>query len=196
MQYARKIQLSTALAFILIAPSGEVALAASAKQTFPAEALCAVVSVIDGDTLKCYAPALDADDEKPMCRDPNGTVIDSCWSVRLLRIDTGETTYHDPKAQTRPRWTCEAEHDAGIAAKERLAELVRAAGGVVVLTKIQRDYYPGRRDAEVTGDGVNFSDVLLRENLAAPYKGSAKDRKKKWCHPRSPLNVVKPGDAR
>lgn len=182
------------LALMLIPPSDGVALAASIKQTFPAEALCAVVSVIDGDTLKCYAPALDLDDQKPMCRTSDGTVIDSCWSVRLLRIDTGETTYHDPKAQTKPRWTCEAEHEAGIAAKERITELVRNAGGVVVLTKIQRDYYPARRDAEVTGGGVNFSDVLLRENLAAPYKGSAKDRKKKWCHPRQPLHVVRPGN--
>ncbi len=142
--------------------------------------------------LKCFAPALDTEDEKPMCRDPSGNVVDSCWSVRLLRIDTGETTYHDPKAQTRPRWTCDAEYHAGVAAKEKMVDLVKAAGGIVYLSKIKRDYYPGRRDAEVVGGGVNFSDALLRANLAAPYKGTAASRKSKWCHARSPLNVIRP----
>jgi endonuclease YncB( thermonuclease family) len=153
-----------------------------------------VVDVIDGDTIKCQSPDLDAtktDQEKPMCRAPDGVVLGSCWSIRLLRIDTGETTCHD-KACTKPRWTCEAEHDAGMAAKERVRELVAVADGVLVLTKIKRDRYSGRRDAEVWGNGVNFSDVLLRENLAAPYKGTAANRKKKWCGRPEPRPVIPP----
>lgn len=162
---------------------------------YPDKAYCVVVDIIDGDTIKCQSPDLDATKdprETPMCRDARGVVVNSCWSIRLLRIDTGETTCHDPKYCTRPRWTCEAEHDAGIAAKDRIRELIDAAGGVLELTKIKRDYYLGRRDAEVTGNGVNFSDVLLRENLAAFYKGTAEARKKKWCPGLDPLNVIQP----
>ena len=187
MQGIRIVARGTALALLLIPTPAD-----AAKKSMPAEAVCAVVSIIDGDTIKCFAPALDTDDEKPLCRDPTGKVVESCWPIRLLRIDTGETTYHDPKEKTRPRWICDEEYDAGIQAKEKLAEMVKAAGGIVYLTKIKRDYYPGRRDAEVVGGGVNFSDALLRANLAAPYKGSAIQRKSKWCHDRSPLNVTRP----
>lgn len=156
---------------------------AATVKVFPASVSCRVIAVIDGDTIKCAAPELDLPNDTYSCTE-NKQKLAGCWNVRFARIDTGETTYEDSKARTRPRWSCEAEHRSGLRAKFVTQMMIKASGGTVFLTNITDDYYAGRRDAEVWAvGGFNLSDVLLTLDLAVEWKKGQKtaDRKKLFC---------------
>lgn len=173
-----------AAAWSAISLDGLVKTAAAATvKVFPASVECRVVAVIDGDTIKCEAPELDLPNDTYSCTE-NKKKVAGCWNVRFARIDTGETTCYDSKYCTRPRWTCDAEHQSGLRAKFLTQMMIKASGGTVFLTNITDDYYAGRRDAEVWAvGGFNLSDVLLTLGLAVEWRSGQKtaDRKKLFC---------------
>ena len=63
-----------------------------------------------------------------------------------------------------------AEKELGLKAKARLKELLV---GDVRLQSLERDKY-GRVLGHLFVDGVNVSDVLIKEGLACPYYGKTK----------------------
>jgi len=91
--------------------------------------------------------------------------------IRLLQIDTPETW--------SPR--CQQELELGMAATKRLRELLD--GHEVTYQATGYDRF-GRVLARVYADGVDVSEVLLREGHALPYipgQKSKADRLVKWC---------------
>ena len=91
--------------------------------------------------------------------------------IRLLQIDTPETW--------SPR--CQQELELGMAATKRLEELLD--GHEVTYQATGYDRF-GRVLARVYADGVDVSEVLLREGHALPYKPGQKakaERLVKWC---------------
>jgi endonuclease YncB( thermonuclease family) len=115
------------------------------------------IIVIDGDTvaLPCATPA-------PGCAE----------KIRLTAIDAPET-FHPG---------CEAELKAGLRAKERLAQLLRA-GPVEVVRSGRKDRY-GRTLADLRTAAGDVGGILLEEGLALPYRPGwqAKNaRETHWC---------------
>ncbi len=98
----------------------------------------------------------------------DGDTIKAPYGVtyRLLGFDTPET--HFAK--------CDAERELGLAAKDRLEELL-ATGEVRVIESGKRDKY-GRTLAALTVNGRDVGDILIGESLARPYKGGHRDS---WC---------------
>ena len=91
--------------------------------------------------------------------------------IRLLQIDTPETW--------SPR--CQQELDLGMAATKRLEELLD--GHEVTYQATGYDRF-GRLLARVYADGVDVSEVLLREGHALPYIAGQKakaERLATWC---------------
>jgi endonuclease YncB( thermonuclease family) len=76
--------------------------------------------------------------------------------IRILQIDTPETF----------RSRCENEYQLGLAAKQRLTELL--ASGEVSYTPAGTDRY-GRTLADVYVGEVNVADVMLKEGHALRY---------------------------
>lgn len=113
------------------------------------------IIVVDGDTiaLPCSVPG-------PGCSE----------KVRFRDIDAPESY--------KPR--CEAELRAGLAAKERVAQLLRG-GGRVSLIRTGTDVY-GRTLGLVMVDGVDVGKVLLREGLALPYSPDRRHREARLAH--------------
>jgi endonuclease YncB( thermonuclease family) len=96
--------------------------------------------------------------------------------VRLLNVDAPESF--------RPR--CEAELIAGLKAKERLAQLVRA--GSVRIDRQGQDRY--RRTLARLNVGLSdnksrdVSEILIKEGLALPWRDGRtawEARKRHWC---------------
>lgn len=115
------------------------------------------IIIIDGDTV-----ALPCEHLAPGCAE----------KIRLTAIDAPESY--------RP--TCEAELKAGLRAKERLGELLRA-GPVDVLRSGQLDRY-GRTLGDLITTTGDAGSILLKEGLALPYRpgrpaGAA--RIAHWC---------------
>jgi endonuclease YncB( thermonuclease family) len=98
----------------------------------------------------------------------DGDTIKAPYGVtyRLLGFDTPETRFA----------RCDAELELGLAAKERLEELL-SGGEVKVIETGKRDKY-GRSLAHLTVDGRDVGDILIGEGLARPYRG---ERRKSWC---------------
>lgn len=93
--------------------------------------------------------------------------------LRLVGIDTPES-FH-------PR--CEAELVLGLAAKERLAALVRSS--VVEVERTGVDRY-GRTLGRLFVSGRNVEAVLLAEGLAVEYRPGREaweERFRHWCRP-------------
>ncbi|NJM35764.1 MAG: thermonuclease family protein [Rhodomicrobium sp.] len=83
-----------------------------------------------------------------------------------LGFDTPETRFAK----------CDAELELGLAAKDRLEELL-STGEVKVIESGKLDKY-GRSLAHVTVSGRDVGDILIGEGLARPYRG---ERRKSWC---------------
>lgn len=98
----------------------------------------------------------------------DGDTIKAPYGVtyRLLGYDTPETRFAK----------CDAERDLGLAAKERLEQLLEQ-GEVRVLESGREDRY-GRSLASVTVDGRDVGDILIHEGLARPYEGG---KRASWC---------------
>lgn len=115
------------------------------------------IFVLDGDTvaLPCSAPA-------PGCAE----------KIRLLAIDAPET-YHAH---------CDAELKAGLAAKARLLNLLRA-GPVAVQRSGEIDRY-GRTLGNLATAAGDAGAMLMREGLALPYRPGSRaksERMMHWC---------------
>lgn len=116
----------------------------------PAAAECfswPVESVYDGDTLRA-------------------TVDGRSTPIRILNIDTAEMP---------PRHECEFERRLAYAARDRLRELIGAAGTVSICPEGVDKYR--RTLARVLVDGRDVGDVLVSEGLAEPWRGRQAD----WC---------------
>ena len=98
----------------------------------------------------------------------DGDTVKAPYGVtyRLLGFDAPET--HFAK--------CDAELELGLAAKQRLEELV-ATSEVKVIESGKQDKY-GRSLATLTANGRDVGDILIGEGLARPYHG---ERRKSWC---------------
>jgi endonuclease YncB( thermonuclease family) len=93
-------------------------------------------------------------------------------TVRIRDIDTPEIS----KAK------CAKEKEFGQKAKDFLKGVLPPESKVK-LTKVTEDKYRGRVDAFLqTTDGVDISELLLKERLASPNKGG---KKQNWCGPES-----------
>jgi endonuclease YncB( thermonuclease family) len=98
----------------------------------------------------------------------DGDTIHAPFGVkyRLMGFDTPEI-FHSQ---------CDAELELGMAAKERLEELL-ASGEVRVIESGRTDKYR-RTLAHVEVDGRDVGEILIGEGLARPYKGQ---KRKSWC---------------
>jgi endonuclease YncB( thermonuclease family) len=98
----------------------------------------------------------------------DGDTIKAPFGVtyRLLGFDTPETRFA----------RCDAERELGLAAKDRLEELL-TIGEVRVLESGKLDRY-GRTLASVTVNGRDVGEILIGEGLARPYQGG---RRGSWC---------------
>jgi endonuclease YncB( thermonuclease family) len=98
----------------------------------------------------------------------DGDTIEAPFGVkyRLLGFDTPEI-FHSK---------CDAELELGMAAKERLEELL--ASGEVRVIESGRTGKWGRTLAHVEVDGRDVGEILIREGMARPYHG---ERRKSWC---------------
>jgi endonuclease YncB( thermonuclease family) len=98
----------------------------------------------------------------------DGDTIHAPFGVkyRLMGFDTPEI-FHSQ---------CDAELELGMAAKERLEELL-ASGEVRVIESGRTDKYR-RTLAHVEVDGRDVGEILIGEGLARPYKG---EKRKSWC---------------
>lgn len=88
--------------------------------------------------------------------------------VRILNIDTAEMP---------PRSRCVTERKLALAAKVRLAEVIKH-GEIITLTREGRDrdrYDRQLRRGRINGQDVG--DLLIREGLAQPWRG----HKAAWC---------------
>jgi endonuclease YncB( thermonuclease family) len=104
--------------------------------------------------------------------------------IRILSIDTPETF----------RSRCDNELKLGLAAKQRLRELLDS--GEVSYTPDGVDRF-GRTLAHVYVGDVNVGDVLLKEGHALPYAPGPDAKKKRhdtWCGPSSDVYI--PGQPR
>lgn len=91
--------------------------------------------------------------------------------IRILNIDAPES--YQPN--------CEKELVAGLKAKERLAQLVRA--GMIVVQREGKDRY-GRTLARLSVDGRDIGETLVREGFALPWQEGAQAkqaRTARWC---------------
>lgn len=102
----------------------------------------------------------------------DGDTIKAPYGVtyRLLGFDTPET--HFAK--------CDAELELGLAAKDRLEELLEKSE-VKVIESGKLDKY-GRTLAHLMADGRDVGEILIGEGLARPYHG---ERRRSWCDLRS-----------
>lgn len=113
-------------------------------------AVCVVLTATDGDTFKVRCPIWP------------GIIIED--SLRVRGVDTPEK---GARAQ------CDNER--------RLADLasVEAASlREITITNVGRDKF-GRLLADVTVNGADWADTLIRKKLAVPYDGGTK--RNPWC---------------
>ena len=108
-----------------------------------AAAVCSVVSVHDGDTIRC-------DGEK----------------VRIANIDAPELP-GSPKCQDRRVSYAWCDYRAGEAARVALVRLV--SRGPVRITRLGTDAY-GRTLATISVNGVDAGDYLIAQGLAKPWR--------------------------
>lgn len=110
-----------------------------------------VTKVIDGDTLKVRLKVwLDQYVEQ---------------IIRIKGIDTPEI-----------RAACEKEKDVARQAKARLEDLTD--GRNVLIRNVEHDKYGGRILADVHIRSGKISNIMIKSDLAVPYKGG---QRKSWC---------------
>jgi endonuclease YncB( thermonuclease family) len=125
---------------------------APAEPAVPGVYRADVLRVVDGDTVEMRVHVWIGQEIRTL--------------VRLRGIDT-------PELQGR----CPSERRAAEVARDRLQALL--AAGPVRLASPSADKYFGRVLAELKlGDGRDAAAVLLAENLARPYHGTARQG---WC---------------
>ncbi|MHC1548807.1 thermonuclease family protein [Phyllobacterium sp. K27] len=119
------------------------------------------IVIIDGDTI-----ALP-------CNPANGYKRGCAEKIRLLDIDAPETS--------KP--SCEKELTTGLAAKERLRELVEKET-IAVERSGRKDQYRRSLARLKFEDGSDIGSILIAENLALPYRAGAAaklSRTQHWC---------------
>lgn len=95
------------------------------------------------------------------------TIENENTKIRLLELDTPEIS--------KPK--CTQEKKLGIQARDFINELILNAKNIKIKTEYKKDYF-GRTLAFVIIDGVNISELLIKNNLGVVYK---KGHKKNWC---------------
>ena len=108
-----------------------------------------VIRVLDGDTVE-----VDVD----------------LWPGLRQRVKVRLNGINAPEIHTRRR--CEKE--AGIRAKDRLAELLVQAGQVE-LVDVALGKYSGRVLGRLVADGEDVAERLLAEGLVRPYSGGRRE---------------------
>jgi micrococcal nuclease len=116
---------------------------------------CTVVKIVDGDTI-------DVD------IDLGFSVTLKKQRLRLAGIDT-------PESRTRNK----AEKVLGLAAKERVIELVGGVSGKILIQSLGTGKYGRILAIPLTLDGVNICATLINEGHAVEYWGGKKT--KKWA---------------
>lgn len=115
-----------------------------------------VTRVVDGDTVEFEAKFLPAE-------------LGDKLKIRVLGVDTPEKA---------PRAKCDKEAQMGAAATEFTKKLV--ANGKKIQIEIKEwDKFGGRVLGDVIVDGSKVSELLIKNNLARPYFGEAKQS---WCN--------------
>ena len=110
-----------------------------------------LIKVVDGDTIDAYIFL--------------GFNVNIKERIRLMGIDT-------PESRTRNK----AEKSWGMAAKNRLKELLKETKGEFTLTtKIQKKGKFGRVLGTIIIDGKDANQTLMEEQLAIPYTGGNKE---------------------
>lgn len=138
------------LKFILILVIGTLGTMAHAAEVLPGPIRATPYSVYDGDTFKARVHIWIGQEV--------------ATSIRINGIDTPEM-----------RGKCEHEKVLARKAKARLHGLLV---GRVELHNVRNGKYAGRVLADVTANGVNVVDVLIREGHARRYNGGARES---WC---------------
>jgi len=115
-----------------------------------------VLAVKDGDTVVIEAPYLPAP-LKPQL------------SIRILGVDTPEKA---------PRAKCDIEAQRGQQATDFTKKAVANAKQIQV-ELVDWDKFGGRVLGDVIIDGQRLSSLLIKNNLARPYFGEAKQS---WCN--------------
>ena len=119
---------------------------------------CSLVKIIDGDTI-------DVD------LDLGFSVVLKKQRIRLYGINTPESRTRDLE-----------EKKYGLAAKERLRELLEEADAISIKTEIDkkaRGKY-GRILGTVMADTTNVNNLLISEGHAVAYYGGPKKTNKWW----------------
>jgi micrococcal nuclease len=115
-----------------------------------------VLAVKDGDTVVIEAPYLPAPLKPEL-------------SIRVLGVDTPEKA---------PRAKCDKEAAGGAAATDFTKKAVANAKQIQV-ELVDWDKFGGRVLGDVILDGQRLSQLLIKNNLARPYFGEAKQS---WCN--------------
>jgi micrococcal nuclease len=121
----------------------------------------ALVELSSGETMDGRRAVIIDDD----------TVVFGSERVRILNIDTPETRGSH----------CERELVAGLKAKERLAEILRA--GPMEVEREGKDRYR-RTLTRLSVNGRDVGALLIREGLALPWQDGAEakeTRRRHWC---------------
>ncbi|MHC1548818.1 thermonuclease family protein [Phyllobacterium sp. K27] len=121
------------------------------------------LTIIDGDTIAL--PCDPASGYKRGCAE----------KIRLLGIDAPETS--------KP--SCEKELTTGLAAKERLRELLEKET-ISIERSGRKDQYRRSLASLKFEDGSDIGSLLIAENLALPYRSGAAaklNRTQHWCAP-------------
>ena len=136
--------------YLLITILGAFGSMAYAAETLPGPIPITPYSVYDGDTIKAHV------------RIWIGQTVST--SIRINGLDTPEL-----------RGKCPQEKELAQQAKERLKSLLK---GKIELWNVRNGKYAGRVLADVTADGVNVADILVREGFARHYDGG---KRQGWC---------------
>lgn len=115
-----------------------------------------VLRAVDGDTVEFEAKFLP-------------TELGDKLKLRVLGVDTPEKA---------PRAKCESEAQKGAAASEFTKKTIANAKKVQIEIK-EWDKFGGRVLGDVIIDNVRLSEMLIKNNLARPYHGEAKQS---WCN--------------
>jgi endonuclease YncB( thermonuclease family) len=115
-----------------------------------------VTRAVDGDTVEFEAKFLPVE-------------LGDKLKIRVLGVDTPEKA---------PRAKCEKEAQMGQAATDYTKKMI--AGGKKIQIEIKEwDKFGGRVLGDVIVDGSRVSESLIKNNLARPYHGEAKQS---WCN--------------
>lgn len=115
-----------------------------------------VTRVLDGDTVEFEAKFLPIE-------------LGDKLKIRVLGVDTPEKA---------PRAKCDKEAQAGQAATDFTKKII--ANGKKIQIEIKEwDKFGGRVLGDVIVDGSKVSEMLIKNNLARPYFGEAKQS---WCN--------------